>query len=181
VREAGAVGEPRPRSVSRATLAVPLALVAWSVASTAWATDAGAALGNALRLAQGVTLMLLTVAAIRRPRHAAIVLGALVAGAMATVALGYVFHAPVSYDEWGAVVRPRFSGLTGDPNEFGAQLVPALAVGLFVALSPLSKRWRIAGAAGALLALAGIAGAASRGAVAGLIAALVVTPVVAAR
>jgi O-antigen ligase len=181
VREAAGVGERRPRSVSRATLAVPLALVAWSVASAAWAPDAGTAIDSALRLAQGVTLMLLTVAAIRTPRHAAVVLGALVLGAVATVALGFAFPAPVAHDQWGDLVRHRFGGLTGDPNEFGAQLVAAVAVAFFVALSPVARRWRIAGGAGALLALAGIGAAASRGAVLGLIVALLATPLVARR
>ena len=154
-----------------------LALAAWSLCSAAWALSSGVALSNGFRLAQGLLLLLITYAAVRQRRDVMLVLGALVAGGLATTAIGFATGASVTYNQWGALVPKRFGGFTGDPNELGAQLIPAVVLCLILAAAPGRRLIRVAAAGATLMLLAGLAATASRGAALGLVGALIVTPV----
>jgi O-antigen ligase len=162
---------------SHAWTYLAVGLAAWSLCSAAWALNAGVALSNGFRLAQGLLLLVVTYAAVRQRRDAILVLGALVVGGLATTAIGFATGASVTYNQWGALVPKRFGGFTGDPNELGAQLIPAVVLCLILAVAPGRRLIRVAATGATLVLLAGLAATASRGAALGLAGALIATPV----
>ena len=155
------------------------ALALWTLMSAAWAVNASIGLSEAFRLLQGILLLFIAYSAIERTRDVWTMVVGLVAGGVATTALGAArgFSAPAVYNQWGEMVDRRFGGLAGDPNELAAQLVPALVLCAIVAIAPGKPKIRLLAAAAAVVLLSGIAGAASRGAVVGLAAALLLAPV----
>jgi O-antigen ligase len=162
---------------SRTWTFVAVALAAWSLCSAAWASSASVALSTGFRLAQGLLLLVITYVAVRQRRDAILVLGALVVGGLATTAIGFATGASVTYNQWGALVPKRFGGFTGDPNELGAQLIPAAVLCLIFAAAPGRRPIRVAAAGATLILLAGIAATASRGAAFGLVGALIAMPI----
>ncbi len=138
-----------------------LVLAAWSLCSAAWALNAGVALSAGFRLAQGLLLLGITYAAVRQRRDAVLVLGALVAGAVATTGIGFATGASVTYNQWGTFVPKRFGGFSGDPNELGAQLIPAVVLCLILAAAPGRRLIRVAASGATLILLAGLAATAS--------------------
>ena len=170
-------GDPAVPRRNRTWTYLALVLAAWSLCSAAWALSPGVALSNGFRLAQGLLLLVITYAAVRQRRDVMLVLGALVAGGLATTAIGFATGASVTYNQWGALVPKRFGGFTGDPNELGAQLIPAVVLCLILAAAPGRRLIRAAGVGATLVLLAGLAATASRGAALGLVGALVFAPV----
>ena len=169
--------DPAVSRRNRTWMYLALVLAAWSLCSATWALSPSVALSNGFRLVQGLLLLIITYAAVRQRRDAILVLGALVVGGLATTAIGFATGASVTYNQWGALVPKRFGGFTGDPNELGAQLIPAVVLCLILAAAPGRRLLRVAAAGATLILLAGLAATASRGAALGLAGAFVATPV----
>lgn len=113
-------------------------LVAWALASTLWAVDAGQARTQAFRLALGVVLLFIVFAAIRQARHVRWVVWAFLAGALLSASVGLVRTPSEPVGPFADATR--LAGGIGDPNELAAILVPALALSAFGLAGALSPR-----------------------------------------
>ncbi len=100
-------------------------LVAWTFVSALWAPAPERAHARAFSLTLSVILVFVVYGAIRTARHARWLVRGYVAGAVLSVAAGFVLAAPESGD------ASRLSGGIGDPNELALLLVPGLALALF--------------------------------------------------
>lgn len=166
----------RERGVSSAkSRVVACSLALWSLASAFWAVDPNTAISSGFRITQGVLLLLIAYSAIETRRDILVACGAVVAGAVATTVFGLLLSPAPAYNQWGELVAQRFHGLTGDPNELGAQLVPALTIVLVATVATRRVRLRLFGACVGLLLLIGVGETASRGSLVGLAVALVAT------
>jgi O-antigen ligase len=152
--------------------AVLVLFIGWAAASLAWAEVPATARSSVIRFALNFALFPIALVAIRNRQHVLWLVGTFVAGASTAVALGLLdgsIHNAASED--------RLSGAGVNPNQLGTYLV---VVVLVAATLTANRRWSpIARAAAlAVTALGGIAVfmTLSRGALVGLAAALVLTP-----
>jgi O-antigen ligase len=113
--------------------AIVLLLAGWFAASTVWARDFDLAMTDAVRLLQGVVLILMIYTAIREPRHVRWLMIGFVAGALTSAALGIVGG------------PGRITGGFDDPNELAAVIVPGaiLAAFGFIACRGRALRWAL--------------------------------------
>ena len=116
--------------VVRLFVGVALALLIWAFCSALWAADPQVAVSNAARLAQGPLLMIVIVAFVRTTPALAVLCYTFIAGAALSATAGLSGLIQSSQDSG------RLSGGVGDPNFTAAVLIPAIALGLFMALLP---------------------------------------------
>jgi O-antigen ligase len=94
--------------------------VGWSLLSTSWAFDSGAAAGATARFALNAVLFLIVFTAVRTRRQALMVIAGFVAGAAAAAAYGLSLNAT---PEAG-----RLTTMGLDPNQLGSVLVAGVAL-----------------------------------------------------
>jgi O-antigen ligase len=151
------------------------ALVVWALAASLWAAEAHSAFSGGLRLAQGPLLMLVVVAFVRTSRDVALLAYVYVAGAAISALAGLTGVTQLTGSGSGDA-GGRLSGALGDANFFAAVMMPAVTLGLFLALAPSRGRlFRVLVLAAGALALVAVFLSGSRGGVV----ALAVTGVVA--
>jgi O-antigen ligase len=137
-----------------------IAFFGWATISLLWAPQASASTGALQRYAPNLLLIPIGYAAVRTRRDLALVVGAIILGAM--VAAAFAVGTPPN----PAIVEEsaRATGTIGDPNELAAVLLVGLALGVGFSLGrgrvPLM---RLAAAAAVPLCLAGIFLSLSRG------------------
>lgn len=148
-----------------------LALAGWAAMSFAWAELPGAAVGGALRWALNLVLIPIIYTAVREPRHVRWMLGLFVAGTLFSALTGFLN----GVDAGEAPGRLEGSGVNA--NELGLLLVAAiiLAAGLG-ACRDLSASVRAAAFGAAGLGILALLTTASRGALVGLLTAMLVAP-----
>jgi O-antigen ligase len=148
-----------------------LALGAWSVMSAVWAEFPDAALGGAQRWILNLVLIPIVYTAVREPRHVRWMFVAFVVGALVSAALGLATG--LEGDE-----STRLGGSGINANELGDLLIVAVvlaaALGCCRDLAPPARALAFVSAGLCVLALLMTV---SRGALLGLIVALVLTPV----
>jgi putative inorganic carbon (hco3(-)) transporter len=151
-------------------------LAAWGSISLAWAEQPAEAQNSVLRFALNFLLFPIALVAIRRQRDVAWLFGVFIAGALLTVALGFLV-APTGNPADAA----RLEGAVGNPNQLGSYLVVAMVL----SAAFINQRWpptaRAAALAAATIAAVGLFLTLSRGALLGLAAALLVAPFVVGR
>jgi len=99
--------------------AIVLLLAGWFAASTVWARDFDLAMSDAVRLLQGILLVLMIYTAVREPRHVRWLIVGFVAGAATSAVLG-ILSGP-----------GRITGGFDDPNELAAVIVPGAILAAF--------------------------------------------------
>jgi O-antigen ligase len=158
----------------RGLAACALALVAWSVLSSAWAQSSSAALLGASRYAQDLVLFPILYTGVRRFTQVRWIAAAFIAGAL----LAMLYGAATGYTVDGS----RLVGALEDPNETATVLVAAsiltVALGIGERRSRV-RRWMAFAAAG--LAMVGVVATASRGGLVALAATAVVGVIIAGR
>lgn len=151
-----------------------LLLATWSVASVLWAEDSAATQSGAVRLVLNLLLIPIAFAAVKDTRTLRLLIGALLAGILVSVAYGLIF-APASLQADG-----RLEGAGLDPNYLSVWLIATavLAVGLLGRRSTeLAVRWVVLGCV-AVCVIAALATASRTGLVA-MAAVLAATPLLA--
>jgi O-antigen ligase len=118
----------------RLFVAVALTLLIWAFCSALWAAAPQVAVSNAARLAQGPLLMIVIVAFVRTASALTILCYTFIAGATLSALAG--LSGLVQDSQNGG----RLAGGIGDPNFTAAVLIPAIALGLFMALAPGRSR-----------------------------------------
>ena len=101
-------------------------LVGWAGASMLWAPDSGIAFSDAIRLLQGVMLLLIVFTAVEDRRGLEWIVWAFMGGAALSVAVGLL--GPSAGEADVVDTGSRLTGQIGDPNELAAILVPALVL-----------------------------------------------------
>jgi O-antigen ligase len=141
------------------------ALVIWAVAASVWAADPHPAISGAARLAQGPLLALVMVVLMRTPSSIERLCYVYIGGAAVSALAGLSGVASVGEADTGG----RLSGGVGDPNFFAAVMMPAVLLGLFMALAP-AQSWlrRTALLGGSLVCLVAVFLSGSRGGVVAL-------------
>lgn len=120
--------------VVRLFVGVALALLIWSFCSALWAADPSISASAAARLGQGPLLMIVIVAFVRTTSALALLCYTFIGGATLSAAAGLSGLIQSSQDSG------RLSGGVGDPNFTAAVLMPAISLGLFMALTPGRSR-----------------------------------------
>jgi len=120
-------------------------------ASALWAASAGTAVSTMIRVALGVVLLFVLVAAIDTVPRLQLVLGGLLIGAFISAVVGVLSGTPADSTTTTVEDANRLAGQVGDAITFAAILVPALLVSAFWAGATRSPLGRIALTAGALL------------------------------
>lgn len=117
-------------------------LATWGLASVLWAEESSVTLADCLRLTLNLLLVPIAFAAVKDTRTLRLLIAALLAGIVASVAYGLLV-APVSLQEDG-----RLAGAGLDPNYLALWLIIAATLGLGVAarrhLDP-ALRWLVVG------------------------------------
>jgi O-antigen ligase len=120
--------------VVRLFVGVALALLIWAFCSALWSAAPQVAVSNAARLAQGPLLMIVIVAFVQTASALTLLCYTFIAGATLSAAAG--LSGLIQDSQNGG----RLSGGVGDPNFTAAVLIPAIALGLFMALAPGRSR-----------------------------------------
>jgi O-antigen ligase len=158
---------------------VLIAFIGWGAVSLVWATQLGPGIASLSRYAPNMLLLPIAYTAVRTRRDLAIVLGAIVFGAI--VAAGFGIAQPADASQL-VEASSRATGTIGDPNELAAVLLVGLALGAGFALgrgrAPLM---RIAGAIAVPLCAAGVFLSLSRGGLVAMGALLVAATIFAGR
>lgn len=144
----------RPLSEAQPAFAVAaLALASWSAVSVVWAHSRGAAMSSTYTLVLDLLLFPIVFYAIRRREHFAWILGAFVLGAVVSALLGL-----------GQSGSSRQVGGLGDADGEATLLATSLILLIgFTAALPRGSRLRPWAVGGAVLVLAGLVNAGSRG------------------
>lgn len=153
-----------------------LTLGAWATMSALWAELPDEALGGAQRWILNLAMFPIVYTAIREPRHVRWVFGLFVFGALLSAGLGVM----------GAASAPteaaRLEGSGVNANELGLLLVvAAILAGALGASRELPGPVRAAAWGASGLSLVALVSTASRGALVGLVVALLVAPLLAGR
>jgi O-antigen ligase len=151
--------------------------VVWAALSLIWAQrpDLGADALSTMVL--NLALFPIVFAAVREPRHVRWVFAAFVAGALLSAAIGLVFPGPPEPGEQG-----RLAGAGIDSNPLGGYLMVSLILAATLAASrQLSTTARTAAGGAAVLCLMFQLMTGSRGALLGLVTALLVAPFIVPR
>jgi O-antigen ligase len=142
--------------------------VGWAAASAVWAESPPAALDFAFRYLQNGLLFLIVYTAVREPKHARWVLGALLLGA--TIAATFAILNPPTVGQYDVV---RATGTIGDPNELASVLVVGLILGgVLFSILRRTPTLRLAAGTGAVVCAAGLFSTFSRGGLVALACAL---------
>jgi O-antigen ligase len=165
--------EPASLVAARPRFALALVLfVAWAALGISWAKQPGLATGAVFTLVLNSALFPIVFAAVREPRHARLVCGAFVAGALLSAVYGLLTGASAEMDEEG---RLASAGL--GPNQLGGYLAVAAILAATLACDRrLTRPARAAWAGAAVLCLPLQLMTGSRGALLGLLAALLAAP-----
>jgi len=164
---------PRGLVARQPAIAAALALfTGWVVLSQVWATDVSLATDSVTRFALNFALFPIVLAFVVEGRHVVALFAVYVAASVGSVAYGLITDPTAGGPEEG-----RLGGAGINPNELGAVLVVALVFG--VALG-LVRSWhplfRIAAFTGAAISTVGIFLTLSRGALFGVVVAMLVAP-----
>lgn len=164
---------PRGLVARQPVLAAALALfTVWAVVSHVWATDLSLATDSVTRFVLNFALFPIVLAFVVEARHVVALFGVLVAASVASIGYGLVADPSA-----GEPTEGRLAGAGINPNELGAVLVVAVVFG--VALG-LVRNWhplvRTAAFAGAAISTVGLFLTLSRGALFGLVVAMLVAP-----
>jgi O-antigen ligase len=155
----------------------------WVTLSAIWAEQPGDTLTAALRYALNAALFLVVFTAIQSRQHVRALIGALVLGAVIAGLYGIAVQPSAASAAAGLTSASglnRLAGTIGDPNQLASVLVVGFTLSIaFAASSRRSSAIRLASAAGATVALAGIFFTVSRGGLFALGAAMVATVFVA--
>ncbi len=139
-----------------------LGLSLWTLASALWAPDRATALSAAGRMAIGVALMIIVFTVARDRDSARWLIVAYIAGGVLTVLYGVIFKPGQAVE--GVFDPTRLYGGMGEPNDLGAVLLPAIALGLFSLPFVRNIVGRLALAAAVVVLAAGLLLSQSRGA-----------------
>jgi O-antigen ligase len=154
-------------------------LMAWLSLSTLWARNPELTWQELRMWLVASGMMIVVATSIGRPEHVKLVMLGFVAGALASVVLGWLQGTTAlvaTADNPVAHLAIRFSGLEGNPNDLAADLIPAIVFAAVLLIDARRLVVRLAfGAAIAVLTI-GFAATGSRG---GLVAAAVVVVVAA--
>ena len=169
-------GPARNRAGVDITVGSPLLVIvlglflAWVLFSTLWALDPAVARSTFLSFLLLLTLFPIVYAAIRTPRHVAWLYGIFVAGALLGAAIGLMSSGAVGNGD-------RLSGAGLNPNVLGGLLaVSVVLAGTLASLSGLTKAARLTALAASGASLIAVLLTGSRGALVGLVVALLSTP-----
>jgi O-antigen ligase len=149
-------------------------LAGWASMSIVWAEAPEAAQGAVGRYVLNFLLFPVVFFAVRSPRHVTWIVVTFVAGALLAVGLGLFTGSAEDAD--------RLAGAGLNPNQLGGYLV---AAAIFAGTAAANRRWSVLGRTAVLFAAAaagiGVLMTGSRGALLGLVVALVVAPFVLGR
>jgi hypothetical protein len=163
----------------RLLLSATALLYAWLVASTVWADDTGAAVGElAIWWLASIVLVTVLVTSVNLDELLVVVVG-IVVGATIAAATALMGSGPAVTTVDG--VATRSGGAAGDPNILAAGLVAALALAPGLWSMTDSPTLRISLLVSSLAAATGIAASASRGALVAAVIAIVATIAVSRR
>jgi O-antigen ligase len=145
---------------SRAILIAVGAMLVFFTLSLVWAEDTGAAAGYVWYFYETAVFLLFVVTAARRPEDLRRLVGAFVAGAVLSVAIGFgaVAAGMSGFEEEG-----RLIGGAGDANYFAAALVPAIALAAGLIKTSPVRRTRVLSGMAIVALVAGVAASQSRG------------------
>lgn len=147
-----------------ATYTIALFL-AWGCVSLLWAEQASAGLAVLPRYALNLVLFLIVYAAVASRRQAVWVMSAYIAGA--TLAAAFAIVSPAGWGGPNEVARA--TGTVGDANELAAVLIPAIVLGLVLAVaSKGAPLGRLVAAGAAVICMAAFFLTLSRGGLVGL-------------
>src|SRR5262249_10537988 len=158
-----------------AVVAGAVALAVWSFASAAWAYDSHAAVSSALRLSQGVLLVVILATAVRTRAAVRLCMLGFVGGATLSAIVGLAGVGSASADTPGA--DSRVGGGLSDPNFLAAVLVAGLGFAFALRASSGRRQTRLALAVASLVMAIALVRTESRGGVVALAAALVAAAV----
>ena len=115
------------------------ALAMWLLLTLAWAEDPVLARGQWVTWARALVVFFIIATTVRKPEHVRLLVGAFVAGAVASIVLGLLgVVGSAAVQASGALEEGRLTGGAGDPNLLAAGLVPGLV--LAAALVTVSRR-----------------------------------------
>jgi putative inorganic carbon (hco3(-)) transporter len=154
-----------------AVVAGAVALVVWSFASAAWAFDSHAAVSSALRLSQGVILVVILATALHTRAALRLCMLGFVGGATLSAVVGLAGVGSAAADTPGA--DSRVGGGLSDPNFLAAVLVAGIGFAFALGASSGRRQTRIALAVASLVMAVALVRTESRGGVVALAAALV--------
>lgn len=120
--------------------------------SVLWSSDQATAISHALRLSQGVLLIVIVYSALTEPKYVRWVIWAFISGTTLTAIAGLAGGASAEVvTAYGGTTR--LSGNIDDPNFLAALIVPALVLVAFVAVTESNPfvRWLLASYAAILL------------------------------
>lgn len=156
--------------------AAALALGAWALMSALWAELPGEAFAGAQRWILNLAMFAIVYTAVREPRHVRWVCAVFVVGALFSAALGAMSGS------LGADDVDRLAGAGVNANELGLLLVvAAILAAALGAAGDLPPAARAAAFLASGLALMGLLTTASRGALVGLVVALLIAPLLVGR
>ena len=168
-----------PRELTRdhpAVVGVAVLLGGWVVMSAVWAELPGAALGSAMRWIPNLALFAIVYAGIRSPGHVRWMFALFIGGAFLSTLAGVVLGGADPKD------GSRLAGSGLNANELGTMLAAgAVLAGALAASRDLSGPARALALASGGASIVLVMMTASRGAVLGLVAALLVAPFVVGR
>ena len=166
--------DERPRQLVRdhpGFSAAALGLGAWALVSALWAELPGEAFAGAQRWILNLAMFAIVYTAVREPRPVRLVCAVFVAGALFSAALG------IMSGSLGADDAARLGGAGVNANELGLLLVvAAILAAALGAAGDLPAPARAAAFCASGLALMGLLTTASRGALVGLVVALLIAP-----
>ena len=169
---------PRGLVARQPLLAAALALfTVWTVVSLVWATDLPLAVDSVNRFVLNFALFPIALAFVVEARHVVALFAVFVAASVASVAYGLIADPSA-----GTVAAGRLSGAGINPNELGNVLTVAIILGVGLGLlrtwHPLARAGAFAGAA---FCVVGLFLTLSRGAMFGLVVAMLAAPLLIGR
>lgn len=152
-------------SEHRGLISCAVALLAWSLASAAWAQSSSTAVAGAGRWAQDLLLLPIVYTGLTRMKDIRWMVAAFVGGALLAVVYGIATGTTGSYS--------RLASALDDPEETAAVLVAAATLALALGATAGTRLRRTGGYAAAVAAVLGLAATGSRGGLVALGAALI--------
>lgn len=149
-----------------------VAMAAWASISAVWAEIPSASLDIAQRWILNLSMFPIVYAAVRERRHVRWVFALFIVGALISAAAGLAAGAPAAVADEG-----RLAGTGVNANELGELLIVAVVLaGSLGACRDLSVPARVVAFAGSGLSVVALLMTVSRGAIVGLLAALILAP-----